>query len=253
MLRYKAWLDTRWRFLIGLALLICAALANALTYPTALATLEAARNESPNGPLASQIDQAWQLSSTFRGYIWDQVIHHNMYYLWTLFAVLLAADGPLSQRTGRTFTLSLPVSRRRLCTVRAAVDLCELGLMALLPLLAVSLAAPAVGHSYALADALIQGIHLWIGGTFFYCLTLLLAAFFEDRWRPILLTLALAVLVGAGAEFVPALAAFAPVGVMTGEGYFRTGTPAWTGLFIWPALAAALFYCAVRRIENRDF
>ena len=80
MLRYKAWLDTRWRFLIGLALLFCAALANALTYPTALAALEAARDGSPNGPLASQIDQAWQLSTTFRGYIWDQVIT-NMYYL----------------------------------------------------------------------------------------------------------------------------------------------------------------------------
>jgi len=253
MLRYKAWLDTRWRFLIGLALLFCAALANALTYPTALATLEAARNESPNGPLASQIIQAWQLSTTFRGYIWDQVIRHNMYYLWTLFAVLLAADGPLSRRRGATFTLSLPVSRRRLCAVRAAVDLCELGLLALLPMLAVSLAAPAVGQSYALADALSHGIHIFIGGTFFYCLTLLFAAVFEDRWRPILLTLAVAVFVGVSAEFMPALAAFGPMDVMIGESYFRTGTPAWTGLFIWPAIAAALFYCAVRRIENRDF
>lgn len=253
MLRYKAWLDTRWRFLIGLALLLCAALANALTYPTALAALEAARNESPNGPLASRIIQAWQLSTTFRGYIWDQVIRHNMYYLWTLFAVLLAADGPLSQRSGATFTLSLPVSRRRLYAVRAAVDLSELGLLALLPMLAVLLAAPAVGQSYALADALIHALHLFIGGTFFYCLTLRLAAFFEDRWRPILLALAVAVLVGAGAEFVPAVAAFGPSGVMTGESYFRTGTPAWTGVFIWPAFAAALFYSAVRRIENRDF
>jgi ABC-2 type transport system permease protein len=253
MLWYKAWLDTRWRFLIGLALLICTALANALTYPTAVATLEAARNESPNGPLASHIDLAWQLSTTFRGYIWDQVIHHNMYYLWSLFAVLLAADGPLNQRTGAIFTLTLPVSRRRLCAVRAGVDFCELGLLALLPLLAVSLAAPAVGHSYALADALIHAIHLLIGGTCFYCLTLLLAAFFEDRWRPILLTLAAAVLVGVSAEFLPALSALGPVGVMIGESYFRTGSPEWTGLLIAPAVAAVLFYYSVRRIENRDF
>ena len=104
-----------------------------------------------------------------------------------------------------------------------------------------------------LADALIHGIHLWIGGTFFYCLTLLLAAFFEDRWRPILLTLAVAVFVGVSAEFMPALAAFGPMDVMIGENYFRTGTPAWAGLFIWSAVAAALFYGAVRRIENRDF
>jgi hypothetical protein len=176
-----------------------------------------------------------------------------MYYLWTLFAVLLAADGPISQRRGAVFTLSLPVSRLRLCAVRAAADLCELGLLALLPLLAVTLAAPAVGHSYALADALIHGVHLWAGGTAFYCLTLLLAALFEDRWRPILITLAVVIAVGAGTDFMPALGTFSPVRVMTGTGYFQTGTPAWTGIVVWPAAAAALFYCAVRLIEKRDF
>jgi hypothetical protein len=254
MLWYKAWLDTRWRFLIGLVLLLCTALGNALTYPAVQGMLEeASRDGSPSGPLASEINLAAQLSSTFRGYVWDQVIHHNMFYLWTLFAVLLAADGALSQRTGAIFTLSLPVSRRRLCAVRAAADLCELGLLSLLPLLAVALTAPAVGHSYALADALIHGIHILIGGTFFYCLTLLLAAVFEDRWRPILLTLAVLIFVGVSAEFRPALAAFSPMGVMIGESYFRTGTPAWSGLLIWPAIAAGLFFCAVRRIENRDF
>jgi len=254
MLWYKAWLDTRWRFLIALVLLLCTALGNALTYPTVQGILEeASRNGSPNGPLASEINLAVQLSSSFRGYVWDQVVHHNMYYLWTLFAVLLAADGALSQRTGALFTLSLPVSRRRLCAVRAAADLLELGLLALLPLLAVTLTAPAVGHSYALADALIHAIHMLIGGTFFYCLTLLLAAVFEDRWRPILLALALAIFSGVSTEFMPALAAFSPVGVMTGESYFHTGAPAWTGLLIWPAVAASLFFCAVRRIEDRDY
>jgi ABC-2 type transport system permease protein len=252
MLWYKAWLDTRWRFLIGLALIVCTALANALTYPTAQRIIsEAARNGSINELLAGGI--SWQLTSNFRGYVWAQVVHQNLYYLWTFFAVLLAADGPPSQRRGAIFTLSLPVSRRRLCAVRAATDLGELALLSLLPLLAVSLAAPAIDHSYPVADALVHGIHMWIGGTFFYCLTLLLAAFFEDRWRPILITLAMVVGVGVGADFVPLLAAVGPASVMTGESYFRSATPAWMGLFIWLTAAALLFHLAVRSIEKRDF
>src|SRR5277367_5045964 len=151
MLWYKAWLDTRWRFLIGLALLVSIALGNALSCPWAQAIFEAARHGSASGTLADDINLAAQLSSSFRGYVWDQLIHHNLYYLWTLFAILLAADGPLSQRSGAIFTLSLPVSRRRLCAVRAAADLSELGLLSFLPLLAVTLAAPVIGHSYAVA------------------------------------------------------------------------------------------------------
>ena len=46
MLWYKAWLDTRWRFLIGLALLVSIALGNALSYPWAQAIFEAARHGS---------------------------------------------------------------------------------------------------------------------------------------------------------------------------------------------------------------
>lgn len=254
MLWYKAWLDTRWRFLIGLALLVCTAVANALTYPLAQTMIaEAARNSGADGLLAGELDWSYQLAGTFRGYIWAQFVHENLYYLWTLFAVLLAADGPLSQRSGAIFTLSLPVSRRRLCAVRAGTHLGELALLSLLPLLAISLAAPLIGHSYPLADALVFAIHMWIGGTFFYCLTLLLAAFFEDRWRPILITLAVVVGAGVGNEFTPLLAKLGPARVMTGHSYFFSATPAWTGLFILLTAAALLLHFALRSIENRDF
>jgi hypothetical protein len=254
MLWYKAWLDTRWRFLIGLALLVCTAVANALTYPLARTIIaEAARNIGTNGLLANDLDWSYQLAGTFRGYIWAQFVHENLYYLWTLFAVLLAADGPLSQRSGAIFTLSLPVSRRRLCAVRAGLDLGELALLSLLPLLAISLAAPLVGYSYALTDALMYGTHMWAGGMFFYCLTLLLAAFFEDRWRPILITLAVVVGVGVDMEFTPLLAKLGPARVMTGHSYFFSATPAWMGIFIWLAAAALLFLLALRSIEHRDF
>ena len=62
------------------------------------------------------------------------------------------------------------MSRRRVYAVRAATDLAELFLLALIPMLLITLAAPAIGHSYALADALVHGIGIFVGGTVFYCL-----------------------------------------------------------------------------------
>jgi ABC-2 type transport system permease protein len=253
MLWYKAWLDTRWRFLIGLALLTCTALANVLSYASAQEWLELAAHADPKGALAREINEAVQLSGSFHGYVWDQVVRHNLQYLWTLFAVLLGADGPLSRRRGALFTLSLPVSRRRLFTVRAASDLLELSALALMPMLVIPLAAPAVGQTYPLADALVHGASIALGGAVFYCLALLLSTVFEDRWRPLVITLALAVTAGVCSELIPALAAFSPVSVMAGESYFFSGTLAWGRLFVWLCVSAGILYAAVRSIETRDF
>ena len=253
MLWHKAWLDTRWRFLIGLGLLTCTVLANVLSYASVPELLELAAHADPKGALAREINETVRLSGSFHGFVWDQVVRHNLQYLWTLFAALLGADGPLSRRRGALFTLSLPVSRRRLFTVRAASGLLELSALALIPMLVVPLAAPAVGQTYPLADALVHGASIALGGAVFYCLALLLSTVFEDRWRPMVITLALVVAAGLSSELIPALGAFNPVSVMAGESYFFSGTPAWGRLFVWLCVSAGILYAAVRSIESRDF
>jgi hypothetical protein len=252
MLWYKAWLDTRWRFLIGLALLTCTVLANVLSYASVPELLELAAHADPKGALAREINETVQLSGSFHGFVWG-VVRHNLLYLWALFAALLGADGPLSRRRGALFTLSLPVSRGRLFTVRAASGLLELSALALIPMLVVPLAAPAVGQTYPLADALVHGASIALGGAVFYCLALLLSTVFEDRWPPLVITLASAVAAGVCSELIPALAPFSPVSVMTGESYFFSGTPAWGRLFVWLCVSAGMLYAAVRSIETRDF
>jgi hypothetical protein len=253
MLWYKAWRDTRWRFLIGLGILTATVLANVLGYPSVHSLLRVALVAGADGPLAREISWVTQVSSNFRGFIWVQLVRQNLPYLWIVFAVLLGAEGPFSRRSGRIFTLSLPVSRRHVCTVRAATDLAELGALALIPLLLIPLAAPIVGYTYALADALVHGIQILSGGAVFYCLALWLAAIFGDRWRPIVITLAAAVAASLFANFIPALAPFSPATVMVGENYFRTGIPAWAGMSIWLAVSAVVLYAAVRSIDARDF
>jgi len=252
MLWYKAWIDTRWRFLVALALLVCTVLGNALAY-SSVDGFVVALAAGPAGPLADKISSIAQLSSTFRGFIWGQVIRQNLCGLWIIFAVLLGADGLLSRRKGVIFTLALPVSRRRLFSVRAATDLAELFLLALIPMLLIPLAAPAAGQTYGVADALVHGISIFLGGAVFYGLARLLATAFDDRWRPIVITLAVAIVVELCKEFIPMPAPLNLGGVMDGQRYFLTGTPAWAGLVIWYAISMSLLYAALRSTEMRDF
>lgn len=253
MLWHKAWLDTRWSFLIGLALLICISLINVLAYPLVPGLLEVAAKVNATGPLAHEIDFTAEIASSFRGYIWVQFIRQNLFYLWTLFAVLLGADGSFSQRNGAIFTLSLPVSRRHLFAVRAAADLLELGALALVPMIVIFLAAPAVGQGYELSEAVVHAIYIVFGGVVFYCVAVFLSTVFDERGVPIVITLAVAVIVGLCTSFIPALGPFTPAGVMSGESYFRTGSLALGAPLIWLMLSAATLLAAARTVENRDY
>lgn len=252
MLWYSAWRDTRWRFLIGLAILSSIALVNILTYPQwqAIVTSTAAGS---NAQVAPDINSIEQVASTFRGYVWVQLVRVNLSYFFILFAVLLGATGPFSQRPGTIFTLSLPISRRHVSAVRIAMDLAELCALGLLPMLLAPLTAPTIGYSYPLTDALIQGIQIISGGAVFYCLSLWLATIFDDRWRPIIIPFAVAVLAGLCTNLIPTLAPFSPTTVMEGESFFRTGVPGWTGICVWLLISAAVLYATLRSIETRDF
>jgi len=252
MLWHTGWRDTRWRFLIGLAILSSIAVANILGYPYWQGVV-ASTGAGSNARVAAEINSIAQVASTFRGYVWVQLVHVNLTYIFIVFAVLLGATGPFSQRAGTIYTLSLPISRRRVCAVRIATDLAELCALGLVPLLLVPLVALTIGYTYPLADALIQGIQILSGGAVFYGLSLWLATLFDDRWRPIIIPLAVAMLGGLCTNLIPTLAPFSPTTVMEGERYFRTGAPAWVGICIWLAVSAAVLTATLRSIETRDF
>jgi hypothetical protein len=215
--------------------------------------LSAALRAGRNGPQDRDLAAAVQLGSTFRGYVWIQFVHENLLFLWTACAILLGARRPFRQRNGAIFTLTLPVSRRRLMAVSITTELLELGGLALIPMLSIVLLAPTVGETYAIGDAVVHGLHVFVGGVVFYGLARLLATVLDDRASPILITLTLAVIVAQCARFVPMAEPFNPTGVMVGESYFRTGTPAWAGLLACLAGAAALLYVSLRAIDRRDF
>jgi len=255
MLWYKVWLDTRWRFLIGLVLLVCSAAASVIAYPRVMALLPLVPTVDAGGELGRRIREAADLARSYRGYIWSQWYRQMPVEMGTLFAVLLGTGGVISQSTGggTLFTLSLPVSRARLLTVRAGAGLVELFLIAFLPSLMIPLLSPAVGQVYGFTDVLAHGLCLFIVGCVFYGLAILLSTAFGDIWRPLLLACAAAFAVGLADFAFPDVAAFGVFRVMSAETYFRTGRLPWIGLALSTLGAAVMLYAAARNFIHKDF
>jgi hypothetical protein len=249
MLWYKSWLETRWRFLIGLALLSCSAAGAVLTYPKVRELMEYVPTNL-GGMIGDRIREAAQLASSYRGYVWSNWFRQNLAQTGTLFAVLLGIASVFSPSRGALFTLSLPVSRPRVLGVRAATGLAELSVLAFLPSLFLPLLAPAIHQSYSVGDALVHGFCFLVAASLFFSLALLLSTIFGDPWRPLLITLGIAIAI----SIVEQLFGFTGVfRVMSGESWFRDGRLPWLGLLATAALSASIYYGAVRNLARRDF
>jgi ABC-type transport system involved in multi-copper enzyme maturation permease subunit len=256
MLWRKSWLETRTRFLIGLFLLLLLAAGNVFEYPSVSALIPAARSlDTGGGALGGLIRKAVELQRDYRGFIWWQWFRQNLTQMWTLFAVLLGTGGLLSQTSGgaASFTLSMPVSRARVIGVRAATAVAELLALALVPSLLLPLLSPAVGQSYAVADALVHGACVFAAGLIFFSLAFLLSSVFNDIWRPALMACVVAVVLAFGEAIVADGSRYGIFGAMTAEVYFRTGGLPWPGLFVSVVASAAMLYGAAVNIAEQDF
>ena len=255
MLWQKSWLETRWRFLIGLALLLCSAGAVVFAYPRVVQLLPLVPKLDVSGEIGRRIQEAAELSSSYRGYIWSQWFRQNLAQTWTLFAVLLGTGGLLSQTTsgGALFTLSLPVSRGRLVAVRAATGLVELLILAIVPSLVIPVLSPGVGETYGVGSALVHGMCLFIGGTVFFSLAFLLSTIFTDVWRPLLIALGVSFVLSFCEQAVRGLSRYGIFGVMSAESHFRGAGLPWVGLALAAAVSALLIFAAMKNIARQDF
>ncbi len=255
MLWYKAWLETRWRFLSGLVLLTLTAGGGVLYYPDLMKLMPLASTLDTGGEIGRRIREGMELARDYRGYVWSQLFGKNLMQMGTLFAVLLGSGSPVSQGSAGAalFTLSIPVSRNRLLGVRAAAGLGELLVLVLVPSLLIPLLSPAVGESYGLGSALIHGTCLFIVGTVFFSLAILLSTMFSDLWRPLLIACSVAVVLALCEQVARGLSAYGLFRVMSAEGYFRTGELPWPGLLASSAASVAMLYAATRNIARQDF
>ncbi len=255
MLWYKSWLETRWQFLIGLVVLMLSAAGTVIAYPKVMKLMPMVPAIDVSGELGRRIREAAELARSYRGYVWSQSFGQNLTQMATLFAALLGSGSPLSQgsRGAALFTLSLPVSRNRLLTVRAAASLTELLALAVAPSLLLTLLSPAIGQSYSIKDALAHSVCLFMAGTVFFSLAFLLSTVFSDVWRPWLLACAVAVVLALCALVIPELSRYSIFRVMSGEDYFRGRGLPWLELLASAAVSVAMLYVAAKNVARQDF
>jgi ABC-2 type transport system permease protein len=255
MLWYKSWLETRWRFVIGLVLLMCSAAAIVFTYPAVRELMPLVPTSRATGEIGRRIRESAELVREYPGYVWSQWFRQNFTQLGTIFAVLLGTGGVLSQSSGGAalFTLSLPVSRYRVLAIRAAAGLAQWLVLAIVPSLLIPLLSPAVGETYSVGNALVHAICLFIAGAVFFSLACLLSTVFEDLWRPLLIALGIAAALALAEQVSRDVSRFSIFPVMSAESFFRTGELPWQGLLASVALSASLLYGAAINIARRDF
>lgn len=252
MLWYRSWLDTRWRFLIGLVLLTISTSGTVLFYPEVVEMLPLAGSMEFQGVIAQRLAEGIALSGTFAGYVWFETFGQNLTQMGVLFAALLGVVGPLFQNQGQgvLFMLSLPASRQRLFFTRIAAGLLELFVLSLIPALFISLLAPAIDEQFPVTAALVHGFSLFIVGSVFFSATILLSTILDDTWRPLLTVCGVAMVLALFANPLGSLNIFA---IMTGESYFRTGGLPWLGFAVCIVLSVGLLGRAMQVFSRRDF
>lgn len=255
MLWYKSWLETRSRFLIGMAILMLSAAGAVIAYPRVVRLLPLVPTMEVSGELGRRIREAADLMRDYRGYVWSQWLRQSMTNMLSLFAVLLGTGGLLSQASGggALFTLSLPVSRNQMLGVRVATGLAELLALAFIPPLLLPLLSPAVGQTYGIGDALIHGACLFVAAAVLFSMACLLSTMFSDVWRPALIVCGVAAVLGICEPFFGDLSRYSLFGIMNGEMYFRGGGLPWLGLLASAAVSAAMLFAASRNLARQDF
>jgi len=255
MLWYKSWLETRWRFLIGFALLTLSAMGCVFGYPQVIRLLPTARSIDTSGEIGRRIKEAVELSATYRGYVWSQWFGQELVQMWTLFAAIVGSGSVFSRISGDAalFTLSLPASRNRMLGIRAATGFAELFALAFIPSLIIPLCSPIIGQSYSFGDTLVHSTCMFVAGSAFYCLALLLSTVFNDLWRPLLITCVVAMVLALGEQVLRSASMGGIFKVMSAQTYFQTGGLPWLGLIVSLAVSSLMLYGAATNIARKDF
>src|SRR6476620_3030993 len=153
MLWYKAWLETRTRFLMG----FCGI--------TLLASWS----------IHNQVKDALPTSGISYYYFVLHNCHQLLTFLWIIAMTMLMMGGVVREKAvgASSFTLALPVSRRRLVWTRIGLGLAESCAMAVVPWTSMYLVAITFGKPLDVTQALMHVALLLGGGLFFFATAVL--------------------------------------------------------------------------------
>lgn len=244
MLIYKAWLETRWRFLSGLALLSGLVCYTVIRAPSVIMAREQFRGEH----------------ILYAQYIWILLFKGYFQSLWILVAVMLGLGGLWREKSSGAagFTLSLPVSRRRLVLVRAMVGAAEAMILAVVPSLLIWVLSPLAGFSYPLGEALGHSILMAGAGLIFYSWGLILSHLMQGEFSTPTLALSVCLVLFIAFKLLR-LEIYNPFDLMSGR-YFLDpntfllhGSLPWLPLSVFLMITLVMVIVSVRIAEMRDF
>jgi ABC-2 type transport system permease protein len=246
MLAYKAWRESRTRFLLS---------SVSLAWGCSVVVLM-------QGSLRAELHAPMPYSK----YIWSAVYKSNgLRDLYLVLVLMLGLGGLLPERARGTsgFTLALPVSRFRLVATRAMVGLAELTLLACVPAVLLPIVSQWLGEWYSTRQAW-QFVVLWVGcgsvvfSVAFVCSTLL------GEYATWVVSFVILLLYSALVHLVPVLARRPMLDLfdlMSGAvmPYFHDadatlrGPLPWEPLMIMAGLTSAFVATAIRITVHQEF
>jgi ABC-2 type transport system permease protein len=244
MLWYKAWRESRTRFLLS-AVVIAGLCAGFVVFHSEGAGIS-------DRPL------------TYVEYIWRIVYKGYLREFFVMLALLLGIGGLLRERDHGTagFTLALPVSRLHLAAVRAAVGFLEIVALSLVPALVIPALSPLAGQFYPWPQAFAFSLLWTAGGAFIFAIGFLASSVFAGEYTaPVAAFLGLLLYsVIADLPFLEHYS-FDIHDIMSGVGmpYFEPHGALLIGPLPWMALAVillivfCLFTLAGRITQHQDF
>jgi ABC-2 type transport system permease protein len=243
MLWYKAWRESRTRFLLSAVTIAGLCVLFVLIQSDARASMD---SEPP----------------TYVGYIWRIIYKGYLRELFILLVLLLGAGGLLRERAygSAGYTLALPISRWRIVVARAVTGLLEVVVLSVLPALVIPVLSPVVHQSYPWSQAL-QFSLLWsVAGALIFSLGFLFSVVFGGEYSAPVVAFVVLIAYSVIAD-LPFLYRFDIHDLMSGAGtrYFRSDASLITGPLPWMPLAAILLVTlsmiavAGRITQRQDF
>jgi ABC-2 type transport system permease protein len=238
MLWYKAWLETRSRFLI--CLLGMVALCSA-------SVLYGDRNV------------AYEVGSDYYNFVLFEG-HQLLVLMWTLATTLIMMGGLLREKANgsSSFTLALPVSRRRLMVVRICIGLSQAFVLAIVPWVAMFSVSSVFGKTRSFSQAGCYIVLLLGGGILFFAVAVLASSLIGGEYTAPAVSFG-AVIFIAVALSSAAMRRYSPWEFMTGARYRieqtnRLSLPIpWLQGAIYIFIAGLLLAISVKAIERREF
>lgn len=239
MLWYKAWLETRARFLACLA--GTTIIVAFFVHHAESIVLWRNANSSNNVAFFAQ------------GYLVG---------IWILCVVLLGMGGLMREKAvgASSFTLALPVTRKRLMGVRIAVGLLQAVSLAAVPWTAILLLSWLAGSPFSVLQAGHYVSLLISGGVVYFAFAILISSVIEGEYTAPSIVYGLTILTGLLFGNVEWLKPYVDIWRLMGgdnhidkQTFVLTGSFPWTGAVACVCIAAAMLLASVSIINRHEF